>query len=80
MTTKPDWEGFGRAVMNCGWPTNDIDGAELFELAEMYELVVPIKGGYDPENHIDAEGIGPEKGDPWYEFNFKINAPTGGKL
>ena len=75
----PDWEGFGRAVMSYGWPTSDIDGSELFDLSLMYALLAPIKGGYNPDEHIDAEGICPEAGDPWYEYNFGPEAPTEGE-
>jgi hypothetical protein len=68
---KPDWEGFGRAMVEFEWPAmRDIEASELFDLAVEFNLVRPIEGGYDPEEHIDAEGIAPEKGDPWYEYNF----------
>jgi len=67
---SPDWEGFGRAMVD-GWPTNDIDGADLFELAAQYRLIAEVAGGYDPETHIDADCICPERGDPWYEYNFR---------
>ena len=65
----PDWEGFGRAMMG-DWPTNDIDGFDLFAMAQDYGLVREVAGGFDPDNHIDAEGISPEAGDDWYEYNF----------
>ena len=65
----PDWEGFGRAMMS-DWPTNGIDGSDLFDMAQNYGLVREIAGGFDPDNHIDAEGISPEAGDDWYEYNF----------
>ena len=67
---SPDWEGFGRAMVE-DWPTNDIDGADLFELAAQYRLIAEVAGGYDPETHIDADCICPERGDPWYEYNFR---------
>lgn len=66
---KPDWEGFGRALME-QWPTADIDGADLFDLSPRHALIAEVPGGYDPDHHIDAEGICPEKGDPWYEYTF----------
>jgi len=71
MMNKPDWEGFGMEVVTYGWPTNDIDGSELFALALMHNLIKPIEGGYNSEEHFDTEGICPEEGDPWYEYNFK---------
>ena len=70
MTHAPDWEDFGRAIMQYGWPTNDIDGSELFDLCLMYGLVRPIEGGFNPDEHIDAEGICPDVGDPWYEYAY----------
>ncbi|MGR3476653.1 MAG: Lar family restriction alleviation protein [Sulfitobacter sp.] len=66
----PDWEGFGRAMLE-HWPVRDVDGAELFGLSLEYGLIAEVPGGYDPEQHIDAEGISPEKGDPWYEYTFR---------
>jgi len=69
MTNTPDWEGFGRAMVE-RWPVDDVDGSELFELALAFGLLHEIPGGYDPEHHIDAEGICPELGDPWYEYAF----------
>jgi len=65
----PDWEGFCRDLLD-EWPVRDIDGFELFDAALRNGLICEIPGGYDPEQHIDAEGICPEKGDPWYEYAF----------
>jgi len=67
--TSPDFDGFARAILE-QWPTGDIDGCELFELCVSYGMVREIPGGYDPDQHIDAEGICPERGDPWYEYTF----------
>lgn len=70
MSNTPDWEGFGRALM-VEWPANyDVEASELFELALKYHLIRPIEGGFNPDEHIDAECIYPEPGDPWYEYNF----------
>lgn len=68
--SAPDWEGFGRAMLE-DWPVRDVDGAELFDLSLKYGLIAEVPGGYDPEQHIDAEGISPETGDPWYEYTFR---------
>ena len=65
----PNWEGFCRDLLD-EWPTRDIDGFELFDAALRNGLICEIPGGYDPEQHIDAEGICPERGDPWYEYAF----------
>lgn len=65
----PDWEGFARDMMD-EWPVRDVDGSELFEAALKHRLIREIDGGYDPDQHIDAEGISPEPGDPWYEYTF----------
>lgn len=66
----PNWEGFARDLME-HWPVRDVDGSELFDAALRNGLIQEIPGGYDPERHIDAEGICPEAGDPWYEYAFK---------
>ena len=65
----PDWEGFGRDLLE-SWPVGDIDGSELFDAALRHGLIREIPGGYDPEKHIDTEGICPERGDPFYEYAF----------
>ena len=65
----PDWEGFGRDLLE-SWPVRDVDGSELFDAALRNGLIAEIPGGYDPDQHIDAEGICPEAGDPWYEYAF----------
>ena len=44
----PDWEGFGRALME-NWPTGNVEGSELFDLSHKYRLIVEAPGGYDPE-------------------------------
>ena len=79
MRNSPDWEDFGRAVVQYGWPTNDIDGSELFDLCLMYGLIRAIEGGFNPDEHIDAEGICPDAGDPWYEYNFNTEATKEAK-
>ena len=70
VTDGPDWEGFCRDLLE-SWPVRDVDGSELFDAALRNGLIQEIPGGYDPDQHIDAEGICPEKGDPWYEYAFK---------
>lgn len=70
-------EGFGRDLLE-SWPVRDVDGAELFDAALRNGLIQEVPGGYDPEQHIDAEGIGPEKGDPWYEYAFHALADGEG--
>lgn len=75
-TPKPDFEGFARAILE-QWPTSDIDRADLFELSVSYGMISEVPGGYDPEHHIDAEGICPERGDPWYEYTFRGEAGPG---
>ncbi len=66
---KPDFEGFARAILEA-WPTGDIEGSDLFDLCVSYGMVAEIAGGYDPDRDIDAHGICPERGDPWYEYTF----------
>ena len=69
LRIKPDYEGFSRAMLT-EWPTGDIDGAYLFECALQYGMIREVPGGYDPDNHMDTDGICPEPGDPWYEYTF----------
>lgn len=70
MTTDtPDYRGFARAITNEGWPAyTDIEASTLFDLCKEFDLVREIPGGFDPEQHND-DGMGIEKGDPWYEFH-----------
>ena len=75
VTDAPDWEGFGRDLLE-SWPVRDVDGAELFDAALRNRLIREIPGGYDPEQHIDADGICPEPGDPWYEYAFGAQEDT----
>ena len=75
VTDGPNWEGFGRDLLE-SWPVRDVDGSELFDAALRNGLIQEIPGGYDPEQHIDAEGICPEKGDPWYEYAFRAQEDT----
>jgi hypothetical protein len=70
VTDGPDWEGFGRDLLE-SWPVRDVDGLDLFDAAMRNRLIREIPGGYDPEQHINAEGSCPETGDPWYEYAFK---------
>lgn len=68
--TKPDWEAFGKAVIG-EWPgLYDLEASEVFDLAKQHGLVVEIDGGFDPDRHDDFHGVGLEKGDPFYRFNF----------
>lgn len=75
VKNAPDWEGFGRALME-DWPTGDIDGSQLFDMSLKYGLIAEVPGGYNPDEHIDAEGICPETGDPWFEYAFGTQPAT----
>ena len=74
--SKPDWENFAKAVL-ADWPTYDLDGFTLFELSLQYGMIKEVAGGYNPDHHIDAEGICPQEGDPWYEYTFRGEAGAG---
>lgn len=76
MDSAPDWEGFGRAMVE-DWPTGDIEGSFLFDMALKYGLIKEIPGGYDPDQHEDVYGISPEDGDPWYEYSFGSEPAPG---
>jgi len=71
----PDWEGFARDLLD-EWPVRDVEGSELFEAALRNRLIREIPGGFNPEEHIDTEGICPEPGDPWYEYAFPFKCRT----
>ena len=66
---KPDWESFGKAIMS-NWPHGDVDGCELQDLAEQFNVIVPCEGGFDPNKHMDIDCVCPEKGDPWFLPNY----------
>ena len=72
----PDWENFAKAVLD-DWPTGDLDGSVLFDLSLQYGMIKEVPGGYNSDHHIDAEGICPEEGDPWYEYTFRGEAGPG---
>lgn len=65
----PDWEGFGKAVMSV-WPTGDLDGFDLQDLAEQFQIILPAPGGFDPTTHTDTFSVGAEPGDDWFERNY----------
>ena len=73
---EPDWENFAKAVLT-DWPTGDLDGSVLFDLSLQYGMIQEVAGGYNSDHHIDAEGIAPEEGDPWYEYTFRGEAGRG---
>jgi hypothetical protein len=72
----PDWENFAKAVLT-DWPTGDLDGSVLFDLSLQYGMIKEVPGGYNSDHHIDADGICPEEGDPWYEYTFRGEAGPG---
>ena len=74
--SEPDWENFAKAVLT-DWPTGDLDGSVLFDLSLQYGMIQEVPGGYNSDHHIDAEGICPEEGDPWYEYTFRGEAGPG---
>jgi len=77
MTTQtPDWENFSKAVFD-NWPTGDLGGDLLFDLAFTYGMIKEVPGGYDPERHGEDHEYGSEPGDPWYEYTFKGGAGPG---
>jgi hypothetical protein len=73
---KPDWENFAKAVLT-DWPTGDMDGSVLFDLSLQYGMIQEVPGGYNSDVHIDADGICPEEGDPWYVYTFRGEAGPG---
>ena len=73
---QPDWENFAKAVLT-DWPTGDLDGSVLFDLSLQYGMIQEVPGGYNSDHYFDADGIGPEEGDPWYEYTFRGEAGPG---
>jgi hypothetical protein len=74
--SKPDWENFAKAVL-ADWPTGDLEGSVLFDLALQYGMIKEVPGGYNSDHHFDADGVCPEEGDPWYEYTFGGEAGPG---
>jgi uncharacterized coiled-coil protein SlyX len=74
--TTPDWENFAKAVL-ADWPTGDMEGSVLFDLALEYGMIQEVPGGYSSDHHIDADCICPEEGDPWYVYTFRGEAGPG---
>ncbi len=73
---KPDWEGFGRAIMANHFEGCDLDMMERQEIALKFGVIVPIPGGFDPEEHGLDDEYGSEPGDPWFALNFESKEPT----
>ena len=76
IDSKPDWENFAKAILT-DWPTDDLDGYVLFDLSLEYGMIQEVPGGFNPDHHIDTDGICPEEGDPWYECTFRGEAGPG---
>lgn len=67
---KPDWEGFGRAIMEA-WPEGGLDGFDLQDIAEKYGVIREVP--YDPDKHGTGglEEWGMEPGNPWFVPNYE---------
>jgi hypothetical protein len=68
MLLKPNWEAFGREIMEA-WPEGDVDGWALQEIAAKHRVLVEVE--FDPAIHDDDEGYGAEPGDVWFLRNYK---------
>ena len=44
----------------------DLEASEVFDAAKDFGLLIPIEGGFNPEEHHDDDHYGAEVGDPWY--------------
>jgi hypothetical protein len=61
------WAKLGAALME-RWPEiGDIDGFCLQDMAVSAGVLQEVPGGYDPDEHFDIVGVGPEPGDQWFE-------------
>ena len=65
---QPDWEAFGMSIMRY-WPQGDVDGAALQDYAIQFGILLPVKGGFNPEIHVDEHGDA-APGDPWFMCNY----------
>jgi hypothetical protein len=54
-----------------------VDGGELFDLCLKHHLIREVPGGFQEDQHMDADGVCPEDGDPWYEYTFRGEAGPG---
>ena len=70
MTGKIDWPGFGKAIMEA-WPERGIDGGDLQTIAQTFNVIQPVKGGFDPKRHSDEYGFSPYPGDEWFRRNYR---------
>jgi len=63
--SDPDFEGFAKDVL-AEWPEGfDREAIEIQQMAIKHGLLVPVEGGFDPEQHECPHGCS-EAGDPWY--------------
>jgi hypothetical protein len=67
---KPDWKGFGEAVMEEFGEHRDLSAEDKFDFALKFHIIKEVPGGFDPEVHVDAFDCGVEPGDPWYMPNY----------
>ena len=67
--TKPDWEAFGREIMEA-WPEG-VDGFDLQDIAVRHRVVVETK--FDLAKHLDdhTDAWGVRQGDPWFVRNYE---------
>ena len=67
MLLKPNWESFGREIMEA-WP-DGVDGLDLQDIAVRHMVVVETT--YDPAKHGADGDYGAQPGDPWFVRNYK---------
>ena len=66
--TKPNWEAFGREIMEA-WPEGGVDGFALQDLAVKHRVLVETK--FNPAIHSNDWDDFAEPGDLWFLRNYK---------
>lgn len=63
-----NWEDFGRSVLErfCEGDTS-IDMFDIQKWGIETGVLIEVKGGFDPDQHIDVTGAS-EPGDPFYQL------------
>lgn len=56
-------KSFARRCVEDSFEGYGFDGGDVQDLAEELGLIVPVRGGYDPEKHGESDCA--EPGDPW---------------
>ena len=67
-SNPPDWEAFGRQLMECWGGGGDLDVFDLQAAAVRHRVLIEAPNGYDPE--INEDAFDAKIGDTWYVRNY----------